>query len=375
MSVSKRGKVWVVRWREGGQRPQRTFDRKADADLFDAEITRRKRLGTLAQLDAGAETLDDYVEHAWGGSHTAHLSARTLEYYAQLYDFHISPTLGSVALRTITPEMIGFWQTALVRAGVGRPTVQKARTLLGAILQRAFESQRIPFNPQRLTRPVATPPRREVQPLAPARVEAIRELLARPGGGRHDLQWMRRRDATLVSVLAYAGVRPEEARLLRWGDVRDETLLVYSPKTARTRPSRTVRLLAPLAQDLREWRLICGRPDDTEPVLPGQDRQPWSQNAYAQWRGRAWKDALAELGIAYRSPYALRHSFASLLAHEGRSLPHIAGQLGHSVAVCARTYQHVMVELEDKPRIPAEDAIRDARADATGRIMDASGRG
>jgi integrase len=85
-----------------------------------------------------------------------------------------------------------------------------------------------------------------------------------------------------------------------------------------------------------------------------------------------WKPALVELGIEYRSPYALRHSFASLLAHEGRSLPHIAQQLGHSVAVCARTYAHVMVELEGAPRIPAEDAIRAARADAGGRKMDAS---
>jgi hypothetical protein len=34
-----------------------------------------------------------------------------------------------------------------------------------------------------------------------------------------------------------------------------------------------------------------------------------------------------------------------------------------------------MVELEDKPRIAAEDAIRAARMDASGRIVDASSGG
>src|SRR5215475_9353834 len=148
MSVQKRGDVWVVRWRDETGRPQKTFDRKADADYYDAEVKRRKRLGTLAELDAGSETLDEYVGNTWAKSHTAHLSARTIVYYTDLYDGHISPTLGGTPLRAITPEMIGKWQTTLVRSGVRRPTVQKARTLLGAILQRAHESRRIPANPQ-----------------------------------------------------------------------------------------------------------------------------------------------------------------------------------------------------------------------------------
>ena len=254
-------------------------------------------------------------------------------------------------------------------AGVGRATVRKAWTLLGQVLQRAFEGQRIPFNPQRLTRAVPPPPPTAVQPLAPAPVEAIRAHLARDKDGRKDLRWMRRRDAALISVLAYAGLRPEEARLLRWGDIRENTLLVHAPKTHDT---RTVRLLAPLAADLREWRLASGRPDDSAPVFPGSDRKPWTANGYAQWRGRVWRDALAALDIPYRKPYALRHSYASLLAHEGRSLPYIAEQLGHSVAVCAGTYQHVLSELEDQPRIGAEDAIREARAASGGHMVDAS---
>jgi integrase len=57
------------------------------------------------------------------------------------------------------------------------------------------------------------------------------------------------RDATLISALAYAGLRPQETRALRWAHVGERTLLVTAPKT-RTR--RNVRLLTSLAADLRE---------------------------------------------------------------------------------------------------------------------------
>ena len=51
------------------------------------------------------------------------------------------------------------------------------------------------------------------------------------------------RDATLISVLAYAGLRPQEALALRWRDVGERTLMVNAQKTGQR---RNVRLLAPL---------------------------------------------------------------------------------------------------------------------------------
>jgi integrase len=57
----------------------------------------------------------------------------------------------------------------------------------------------------------------------------------------------------------------------------------------------------------------------------------------------------------------LRHSFASLLLHEGRSVVYVARQLGHGAELTMRTYGHVIDELEDAPRIAAEDAVAAAR--------------
>jgi hypothetical protein len=51
-----------------------------------------------------------------------------------------------------------------------------------------------------------------------------------------------------------------------------------------------------------------------------------------------------------------------LLLHEGRSVMYVARQLGHDARLTLSTYGHVIDELDDSPQIPAEDAIRAARA-------------
>jgi integrase len=105
----------------------------------------------------------------------------------------------------------------------------------------------------------------------------------------------------------------------------------------------------------------AGRP--TARTCPGEDGGEWTKDGYSQWRSKRFGPALTAAKLEPTNPYALRHSFASLLAHEGRSAVYIARQLGHGAALSLRTYQHVIDELEDAPRVPAEDAIREARAE------------
>lgn len=60
-------------------------------------------------------------------------------------------------------------------------------------------------------------------------------------------------------------------------------------------------------------------------------------------------------------PYDLRHSFASLLLAEGKSVHYVARQLGHSPALTLSTYGHLFAEYEDAERIDAEQEIVTAR--------------
>jgi integrase len=346
--------AWRVRWQEGQRWRSRTFDQKRDAVLFDADIRRHRRLGSLASLDAGIESLNVYVIEHWAPTYSATLAPKTQRLYSMLYDHHIQPILGDVALRDLTPDVIARWQADRLAAGAGPVAVQKALTLLGGILQRAHESGKIPSNPARLVRKAPTRRGAEVQALAPAKVEAMRAA-SQP------------RDAMLLSVLAYAGLRPGEALALRWKDLRDRTILVERAmslgqvKGTKTGQNRTVRLLSPLAVDFREWRMRCGRPADDALIFPGHDGQPWSEPAYQSWRRRAFRRAANQAGLATPRPYDMRHSFASLLLHEGRSVIYVARQLGHGANLTLSTYGHVIDELDNSPQLDAEAAIWAAR--------------
>jgi integrase len=346
--------VWRVRWRQHGRNRARTFSTRRDARDFDAEVRRQRRAGSLAALDAGAEIFGEYVTATWAASHAATLAEKTRLHYASLYDYHLRPYLGSIALREITPEVIGRRQAERLASGAGPIAIRHAMDLLGSILEHAFVGGHLSANPARRVKKARPPRREEVQPLPPTTIEAMRATLDA-------------RDATLISVLAYAGLRPGEALGLRWGDVRERTLLVQraislgEETDTKTRQHRTVRLLAPLAADLRLWRMAAGRPGDSELVFPGKEGQPWTQAAYQSWRRRAFNRARQAAGLAHARPYDQRHSFASLLLHEGRSVIYVARQLGHDARLTLTRYGHVIDELEDRPRIEAEAAIAEAR--------------
>jgi integrase len=192
-----------------------------------------------------------------------------------------------------------------------------------------------------------------VRPLAPSVIEAIRRRLDVP-------------DSTLVSVLAYAGLRPGEALGLRWTDIRDRTILVERAvslgelKETKTRQVRTVQIIGPLVADLAQWRIAAGRPPDNDLVFPSANGLPWNEGRWRNWRRRVFRPAAEAVGLKNVRPYDLRHSFCSLLLSEGRSVIEVARQAGHSPAMTLSTYAHVIDEL-DGARTSAEDAIRFAR--------------
>jgi len=64
-------------------------------------------------------------------------------------------------------------------------------------------------------------------------------------------------------------------------------------------------------------------------VFPGPEGGLWTKTTYDNWRKRAFDRACTAAKVEQATPYALRHSVASLLIHEGRSVMYVARQLGH----------------------------------------------
>jgi integrase len=366
------GRVWRVRWRdEQGRARSKVLGRKADAELFDAEITRRKRLGQLAQLDQGKQTLGELAEEWWVAHAEVNLAPATQRNYAFMWDKHVEPRLGQYRLCDLTPQTIAAFRAELHAAGVGDAAIRKAMVILQAVLQRAVEWEWLAKNPAAAIKKPAARRLRSVEPLAPRTVEQIRQALADRG---------RLRDATLVSVLAYAGLRPGEALGLHWADVGAKTLRIQRAvalgriKATKTGLGRSVTLLDPLRQDLEQLRQASRtcRPDEL--VFGDQNGAPWSESRWRNWRRRSFRPAASHAGLPNARPYDLRHSFVSLLIHEGRNVVEVAAQAGHAPAVCLSTYAHLFAEADGLAGQSATEAICHARAHIDARTRHTDGQ-
>ena len=243
---------------------------------------------------------------------------------------------------------------------MGEPTIRKALAILQAVCREAVSWGRLASNPVKPVKKRSQQRTRSVRPLAPEAVERLRHHMPTES------------DALLISVLAYAGLRPGEALALTWGDIGERTILVERAlslgevKGTKTRSSRTVRLVGPLMADLT--RSGCSSAFRSKRAdLLGPKRGYWSDNGWRNWRQRIFHPAAEAAGIPNVRPYDLRHSFVSLLIAEGRSIVDVASQAGHSPTMALDTYGHVFDELDGAEKLRAEDAIREARARSTGR--------
>lgn len=328
-----------VRWYDqSGNHRSKTF-KKGEAQIakdFHDEVFRAKRLGYLPQLQASSKTVGEAAAE-WWVNHGQHKGERTAKLYEGLLHNYVLPTWDGVRLGEITHGAVQGWHGKLDTGPTAR---NNALGILRQILNYAIKQEWIQSNPCLLVDKAKAPDREPVKPPSTQDVEQIREALLAKG---------RLGDATLVSVLAYAGLRPNEAWRLTWEDVRENTLLVRASKTGTF---RTVDLLAPLRADLTAWKL-ASQPNPL--VFPNAWGEAFTKTKWDNWRKRVWEKVAPE-GM---TPYACRHHFVSLLlADPSNSRVYVASQAGHSLQVQDQVYAHIMAEGRTQD---ATAAIRAAR--------------
>jgi integrase len=243
---------WELRWREAGRKRGRTFDRKRDAEQFATHLQRRRQLGQAAIPDDIA--LRELVEIYWRLHAVPNLAKSTRDFYKLAWVNHIMPRLGDYRVRELTPKRLARFREELEHARVGQATVLRCMRIVQSILSFAITEELVDFNAMAAVRKPRYERAREPRIFLPAEVEQIRANLSRL------------RDRTLVSVLAYSGPRPEEVVCrLTWDDIGQRAIRYRDTKRHRV---RFTPLLAPLAEDLREWFLASGRPDNKTPCSP-----------------------------------------------------------------------------------------------------------
>lgn len=346
---------YEVRWREHGRHRARSFDRKRDAQDFEAERRRREQLGAHAPAEPSREPLREWLDTWWDREGPGWARSTRVQRGA-VTDKWITPYIGDVALRDLGEDRVMAWRADILRDGCPPQQANDALTILSSALGSARRARRVPSNPCAGIRKMPVDVKRP-RAMTPLEVEKIRAHMPDP------------RDAALVSVLAYGGLRPEEALPLRWCDVGNVIVVsrTYTHGELRERTKtgrmRAVEMCAPLAEDLEAIRPRRHGSDDLLfPSPTGRIRD------LPNWRNRVWAPAAAAAGVK-ATPYDCRHTFVSLLIHEGRSVPYVAAMAGHSPRVCLERYAHVFAEAQLGTGVGMEDAIRTARASENVRQM------
>lgn len=386
------GTRWRVRWREpDGKMRSKTLANKSEAQALDIDLKAKKLRGDLLPT-AGRWTLDQSWDE-WLDLRRPDLSPATLETYETLWEAHIRGTLVG---RSLVGELVSEPKRiedhlAALKAGdpanrrreeddkdsLGPAAKRKLLMLLSGVFSECVRWRRIYINPIREMRKPSAVPQRAPRPLPPIVIERLRCSLL---DAEEEGELMGQASACLVSLMAYAGLRPQEALALQFRDVGKSVITVDKAikmgdsgteiGPTKTRRKRAVPVVPVLADDIAVWRTIRGDPGDGEPLF-ATERGGWTLPMYRNWRYRIWRPAVQALAasdpenlswLAKVRPYDCRGSFVSLHLRGGVPAIDVAKYAGHSPAVMFNHYAEVIEELAGQAQLPADEQIRRARA-------------
>ncbi len=140
------------------------------------------------------------------------MSATTLDSYRTQVRLHITPALGAVELRKLTPTQVRAWLIHKLREPSARGTPLSARTVsyLHAILRTAPAQAERDELVQRNVAALVEPPVVRRAPVVPLSLAEARRVLEAALGSRLAVLWL-----VLLSIVLRRG----EALALRWEDV------------------------------------------------------------------------------------------------------------------------------------------------------------
>lgn len=335
---------WAARYRdeEGTQRLRGGFATRSGALSFlsqkldevealrrgDVAALRRREMPTLGEL--AAEFL---------GQHSAEPSTVETLRFRLRYALD-GPGLDEeggwrdVRIDRIQPHEVGAWRNRLpAKSAYG---VHKA---LRQVLRYAVRAHLLDENPASLT-PNPEPKRSEVQTFTLAELALVADEVSP-------------RFRALPIFAALTGLRPCEWIALERRDVDLSERVVYVRREhvdGETKPyGKTSRSLRAVPLPARAAEALAAHPARIDSRL----LFPAARGAYIDlqnWRWREWTPALKAAGIAPRTPYATRHTFASLSIAAGVSLFELSRFMGTSPAMLDKTYGHLLPDALDRGR-------------------------
>ena len=345
---------WRARYKDADEREHaRHFTRKADAELWLAQIRADQLRGTYVDPRAGKITLKQFGE-SWLAAQGHRPGTNKL--YERTLRLHVYPTLGARPIASIKRTDIQGLITASSK-DLSPKTVENHLRLIRAVFNAAVEDQLISVSPVRkISRQPAV--RAKVVPLSVAQIDRL--VAATPDRYR-----------AMVVTAVGSGLRQGELLGLRGEDVDLHKGLVHVRHQLVSVPGIAAHLGPPKTSSSLRTVPVPGFVTDAlkahiKQFPPGPFGVLFTNKRLdvvnRQSLHRSFRYALRTAGMPNTVTFhQLRHTYASLLIEAGESPTVVAARLGHKNATeTLQTYSHLWPSSEDQTRQVLASAFKDA---------------
>lgn len=238
--------------------------------------------------------------------------------------------------------------------GMNILTLRKILVSLGQIFAYAVRHRYIDYNPLRdaeRPRGKGGTEKKKIKILNPGQINAILDAMK-------DQKYK-----TLVRLAIMSGARQGELLGLKWTNVDWDNNQIHIQRTfnngrfytTKTKTSnRRIDLGPAMMIELKRWRLARLK-NRSNLVFPNDSGNPMN---YSNVVNRYFKPALVKAELPSMRWHDLRHTFASLLIHQGENIKYIQSQLGHSSpTVTLNVYAHLMSPVNQESACRLEKTI------------------
>jgi len=276
--------------------------------------------------------------------------------YIRILEADVLPTFGEKYLPEIKPKDIKAWQLLMSKDGISQSRFNKKYYVLKRVLDYAQENDFIQTNPISLIKRSSKLFAKQQNHTTAYYTEQEREaLLNYKYDGYSEKE--KSKSEFIVAFLHVAfltGARTGEIMALEWDDIDFEKGLICISKsirrgilsTTKTDTVRYVPMIERLKLALQKWKIQSNAKTNAKIyVFPISNTGNPYKNSRAIIDSK-FKPLLQQLNIPYKKLYNTRHTFASIAAENGISLPTVATCLGHSTVATTQQFYVKMGNLD-----------------------------